>query len=751
MRIPLDYYTILGVPNEVTNEQLTQAYEDKCLQVPRREYSDHAIAARQQLLTQAYEILSNSEKREEYNQEIFGNLHNTTQELSKILLPPVPAKASADMTPQKKENGLEVTQEQLPGALLLLEELGKYNDIIRLSEQDIERLDSIADPASKEDMILSLANASLEMSLEEGQREHWEEAAEVANQGLETLEQWQLFPQLQDELTAALNKLRPYRILALVSLDDTDLLERQRGIQLLEQMIQDRQGIDGKVTNKAELEIDDFLRFIQQIRLYLTAEEQQTLFEAEAKRPSTTGIYLTAYVLLARGFAEKRPSLIVQAKQWLEQLSHYQAINIEQAVCALLLSQTEEVNHILEQTPPDEILNIIQEKSDGSPDLIPGLCWYTKQWLETEVLTHFRDLSSHSVSLDDYFADENVQSYLDGLFWETQVAQRTNHHIDIDTDLDPEEQTMPLAREQLSDQSLIRPRKRRKRRKKMATQSAYSEIPMLAGGTGGGTTAIAAPPPSRSRREFSKRFRQSANNHHSKTGSITLPGQLDEAVRDNSAPNSTPVKHRRHSQEHHRASLNHLRARWSINWSRMLPSIALLLGIITGATWLLKSQLFDSPLSALNGEQLQVSLNQPLMQLPSVENQAPPSNLFTETEAKSMIELWLSKKADAFGKDHKVNALNDVLTGALLNNWRNRAENLRHNAIYRQYQHEVTVQSVKPSGKDQMQIDATIKEGTHHYRGSQLTKKEQENLQVRYTLIKQNQEHWRIKDIAILR
>ena len=494
MRIPLDYYTILGVPHEVPSEQLTQAYEDRCLQLPRREYSDYAIAARRQLLTQAYEILSNSEKRDEYDKAFFGNLHHPTQELPQILLPPIPVTESTETT-SFKENGFEITQEQLPGALLLLEELGKYNEVIRLAEENLPLLEASVPASTKEDMILSLANAALEMSLEQGQREHWEEAAESANQGLVKLKQLQLFPQLQNELTAALNKLRPYRILALVSLDNTDSQERRRGIELLEQMIQDRHGIDGKVTDKAELGIDDFLRFIQQIRLYLTAQEQQTLFEAEAKRPSITGIYLTAYVLLARGFAEKCPSLIVQAKRWLEQLSHHQAINIEQAVCALLLSQTEEANQVLEQSRPDEVLQTIQEKSDGSPDLIPGLCWYTKQWLETEVLTHFRDLSSHSVSLDDYFADENVQSYLDGLFWETQVAQRTNHHIDIDTDLDPEEQTMPLAREQLIEQSHLRPRKRRKRRKTTAAKSTFSDISMSVGGTGGTATAIAPPPP----------------------------------------------------------------------------------------------------------------------------------------------------------------------------------------------------------------------------------------------------------------
>ena len=137
---------------------------------------------------------------------------------------------------------------------------------------------------------------------------------------------------------------------------------------------------------------------------------------------------------------------------------------------------------------------------------------------------------------------------------------------------------------------------------------------MLAGvNTGTATTAIAVPPTSRSsKREFSKRFRQSKNNHYSQTGAIALPGQLDEAVRDNSSSHSTSPKHRRQPKRQ-------LGTRWSINWSRMLPSIALLFGIFTGASWLLKSQLFYSPLSALNGEQLQVSLNQPLMKFPSAE------------------------------------------------------------------------------------------------------------------------------------
>jgi hypothetical protein len=42
VRIPLDYYRILGLPIQATAEQLSQAYRDRALQLPRREYSDAA-------------------------------------------------------------------------------------------------------------------------------------------------------------------------------------------------------------------------------------------------------------------------------------------------------------------------------------------------------------------------------------------------------------------------------------------------------------------------------------------------------------------------------------------------------------------------------------------------------------------------------------------------------------------------------------------------------------------------------------
>jgi hypothetical protein len=174
-------------------------------------------------------------------------------------------------------------------------------------------------------------------------------------------------------------------------------------------------GIDGTGDDQSGLSIDDFLRFIQQLRGYLSAAEQQTLFETEARRPSAVATYLAVYALLARGFAQRQPSLIARAKQMLMRLGRRQDVHLEQSVCALLLGQTEEASRALELSQEYEPLAFIREHSQGAPDLLPGLCLYGERWLQKSVFPHFRDLANQKASLKEYFADEQVQGYLENL------------------------------------------------------------------------------------------------------------------------------------------------------------------------------------------------------------------------------------------------------------------------------------------------------------------------------------------------
>ena len=65
MRIPLDYYQILGIPESDLSE-LEQAYQDRLLQLPQQEYSAAAIESRKRLITTAYQVLSDPLQRSQY-------------------------------------------------------------------------------------------------------------------------------------------------------------------------------------------------------------------------------------------------------------------------------------------------------------------------------------------------------------------------------------------------------------------------------------------------------------------------------------------------------------------------------------------------------------------------------------------------------------------------------------------------------------------------------------------------------------
>jgi hypothetical protein len=324
---------------------------------------------------------------------------------------------------------IEIASEELVGALLILQELGEYELVLKLGRNYLGNQNGAAtartvnhlaseeflDSAERPDILLTVALACLELGREQWQQGHYENAAISLEAGLELLYSEGLFTSVQAEIQADLYKLRPYRILELLALPQDKTVERHQGLELLQSILDDRGGIDGTGNDESGLNIDDFLRFIQQLRKYLTVAEQHKLFEAESKRPSAVATYLAVYASIARGFTHRQPALIRHAKQMLMRLAKRQDVHLEQSLCALLLGQTEEATRVLELSQEYEALALIREKSQDSPDLLPGLCLYTEQWLQTEVFPHFRDLAGQQASLKDYFANPQVQAYLEAL------------------------------------------------------------------------------------------------------------------------------------------------------------------------------------------------------------------------------------------------------------------------------------------------------------------------------------------------
>ncbi|MDJ0702331.1 MAG: IMS domain-containing protein [Leptolyngbyaceae cyanobacterium MO_188.B28] len=767
MRIPLDYYRILGLPIQATAEQLQQAHRDRTRQLPRREYSEIAIETRKQLIDEAYDALSDVDQRKAYDAKFLTKSYPLETAADPNVPQPDPAPSPAPTVEVSFEAGeealrslasepasdaytptIDINHLQLTGALLILLELGEYELVIRLGRPYLSSgSSSLADGQFGDpkvvlsDIVLTLCLACLELGREQWQQRQYESAAESLETGRELLMREGLFPAIRGEIQADLYKLRPYRILELVALPMEQRSERRQGVQLLKAMLQDRAGIDGAEDDLSGLNADDFLRFIQQLRSYLTSVEQQELFEAEARRPSAVATYLAVYALLARGFARHQPALVRRAKQLLMQLGGRQDIHLEQAVCALLLGQTEEASRALELSQEYEPLAFIREHSHRAPDLLPGLCLYAERWLQQEVFPHFRDLAQYQSTLKDYFADEQVQAYLEAMpddsdsdrRWTSSSSGAVDHkHLgSVAAPTHRREfnrSSPPAANVNKAAAPAAAPLDQA-----AAAQASHGALPL--------TTAerIAQLSPE-------GRLQPSSADYES-NGAVTPPRQTletDEDLWRTSPPDSStaPPTHRSRSTSPH--------------WGRLAMVTAIgLLGVgVLGFTTLRVITSVSSVFAWLSqpkikGDPVVIRLDQPVIEIPDIQTINPEKGI--EDIATETITSWLAAKRAALGQTHNLDALESVLAPPLLQQRRSRAENAMRENWYCEYRHGIELLSVEPDQANQLELaaKAQVSEAADCFEAGRLSPIHSYNDTFRwlYRLVRQDGDNWRIKDI----
>ncbi|GAB4469267.1 MAG: hypothetical protein OHK0037_27370 [Elainellaceae cyanobacterium] len=719
MRIPLDYYRILGLPIQATADQLQQAHRDRTQQLPRREYSEAAIASRKQLLDEAYAALANPEKRRAYDATFLASSYDPTrdrfasEDSGAIAL-------ETDADPYAPS--IDIDDNQLVGALLVLLELGEYELVLKLGHPYLSNSAfsgsagrSAQADIARSDVVLTLAFAYLELGREQWQQGQYESAAESLEAGQELLLREGMFAGVRGEMQSDLYKLRPYRILELLALPEAHEIERGQGMNLLRDMLQDRGGIDGTGDDRSGLNVEDFLRFMQQLRGYLTAAEQHALFEVEARRPSAVATYLAVYALLARGFAYRQPALIRRAKQMLMRLGTRQDVYLEQAVCALLLGQTEEATRALERSQEHDSLTFIREHSQGSPDLLPGLCLYGERWLQNEVFPHFRDLAQQRASLKDYFADDQVQSYLEELPNEPDTAQWEAAPASMSST------TTPFAR------------------RATTSPNRYDQATLAGNGLGTGSTATLEP----------------AATAYATNGTSAVPtaervSQMSPAGRLSGGgsgrsprPSLSDTSSRRVS-----TSLPSTPGGGGITLRLDRLMMLLALGVLSlGLLWLLFSWVARSFNSGpvLEGEQLSIGLAESIVPIPEV-NESPspspsdPSAPLTAESGKALVETWLRAKSAAMGSSYDTSQLGQILADPMLSQWRSNSEAAQLDGAPLTYTHQVQQVNVLPptasSSTDEAQIDAVVVENG-------------DTLNVRYYLTRQGGQ-WRIRNNEIL-
>lgn len=737
MLIPLDYYRILGLPIQATVEQLQQAHRDRSRQLPRREYSEVAIQKRKQLLDEAFSLLSDAQQRARYDVNFLAKtydlepLNGTSGDSS---LSEDPAAAT-----QSPSTSIEVKDDQPIGALLLLQELGEYELVLNLGRPYISNSKASRDDRSaskqvvRSDIVLTVALAYLELGREQWQQNQYEKAAASLEAGQALLLRESIFPNVRGEMQSDLYKLRPYRILELLALPDEQSANRQRGLQLLRDMLQERGGIDGDGDDRSGLDTDDFLRFIQQLRRYTTAAEQQLLFEREARRPSAVATYLAIYALIARGFAERQPGLVYQAKLMLIQLGRRQDVHLERAICTLLLGQTESASRALELSQEEEPLAFIREHSADPSDLLPGLCLYAERWLQDEVFPHFRDLAHKKTSLREYFADEQVQAHLEAM---PNEAEMSNQWVVSGTS--------PIVRPVLEPTN-AQPADR--------TLAPAATIAYAAGATAiaeGVSTVAQLSPGSADPSGQSP----ATSNGRTPTGEPMRmrPPALEKVNPFSQTDRGTPSRlsvRRTPSRRTGRGRFKSLKIERLI-----LLALAALLAL--GLTGFILSKIFGFIARAisgptLKGEQLSIELTGLPVAIPSVQavSTTTPGPL-TNANAKQIVETWLSIKKAALGQQYEVNKLSEVLVNPALSLWQGKVQDAKRDGMYLTYEHSVNIETVIPNEKDpnQATIKAQVREAETQFQGGKQADSSDSDLIVSYQVIRQN-DRWSIKDWTV--
>jgi hypothetical protein len=765
VRIPLDYYRILGLPLAASDEQLRQAYSDRIVQLPRREYSTAAISSRKELIEEAYEVLSDPQERSAYNQIYLAHAYSPDRAAN------LTGDNQADNNhrePDPQSLSIEITPDLFVGSLLILQELGEYELVLKLGRPYIvNKPSSVAvksgynlptedysENSELPDIILTVALACLELGREQWQQGHYENAAVSLETGAELLVREGLFLNLQGEISADLYKLRPYRILELLAQPLENTAERRQGLQLLQTILEDRSGIDGTGNDQSGLNIDDFLRFMQQLRFYLTVAEQHKLFESESKRPSPVATYLAVYALIARGFAQRQPALIRQAKQMLMRLGKRQDVHLEQSLCALLLGQTEEATRVLELSHEYEALAFIREKSLESPDLLPGLCLYAEQWLQQEVFPHFRDLSKQKASLKDYFAQRQVQAYLESL---PTDAETTNEWTVVNRQ---QSFTQPQSQHHQNGTGSIHQLNQPQPQPPETTTRGrvdYSHLHTLKSNTADRYTANGRQTPARpvvhlsEEAHVAKRTQYNTNG----TGKVAAPSSSPPRQRRQpvASPNYEQVMERRQRPVRRRRTLARSlegKMRLILTLFTALAAVLILWFLISTTVGWVKNAIAPPP--DLQGPQLAIELNQPVLSLPdpSIEVKPVDDSLTNET-AEKIIQTWLSTKGTALGPNHEISSLEKILTGPVLLQWQSVVEKEQAEQRYRQYSHELKIESVdkNPADKERAVVKAKVKEVTQYFEKGLKKNTSQENLLVQYELIRKDNS-WRIKTMSVV-
>ncbi|RZO14416.1 MAG: molecular chaperone DnaJ, partial [Synechococcus sp. MED-G135] len=394
MELPIDHFRLLGVSPSAEAETMLRTLQLRIDRPPSQGFTQEALQQRSELLRLSSDLLTDPERRAEYEAALLELGREHPGEIA----------------------GLELSSSREVAGLMLLWEASSPHEAFQLARQALQPPQAPALGSNREaDLALLAALACRDASRQDQESRRYESAAGLLTDGLQLLQRVGKLPDQRQEIEQDLLQLTPYRILDLLSRDLAEEVSRQQGLQLLDELVNERGGLEGTTLNNDShsLSQGEFELFFQQIRRFLTVQEQLDLYQRWQRGGSSDAAFLEVMALSAAGFSRRKPERLEEARQRLQSLE-VDGLDMRplQGCLDLLLGDVDRAQtHVLASSDSDLQQWLLKHPGDD----LAALCDYCRAWLRRDVLPGFRDVDAEAVDLEAWFADRDVQAFVERL------------------------------------------------------------------------------------------------------------------------------------------------------------------------------------------------------------------------------------------------------------------------------------------------------------------------------------------------
>ena len=394
VELPIDHFRLLGVSPSAETESVLRTLQLRLDRCPDQGFTHEVLMQRAELLRLSADLLSDAARRQEYESTLLKLGRDHPEETA----------------------GLEMPSSREVAGLMLLWEAHAPHETFQLTRQVLQPPQAPALGSGREsDLALLAALSCRDAARQDQDQRRYESAAGLLTEGLQLLQRMGKLPDHRQRLQTDLEQLTPYRILDLLSRDLAEQTARQEGLVMLETFVQDRGGLEGGAAELTTAGMDQgsFELFFQQIRRFLTVQEQVDLYGRWERFGSSDASFLSVMALAAAGFSQRKPERIQDARGKLQALVLVGLdLNPLLGCMDLLLG---DVDRALEHVHASPDADLQEWLANHPSDDLAALFDYCRSWLGRDVLPGYRDVDAQVVDLEAWFADRDVQAYVERL------------------------------------------------------------------------------------------------------------------------------------------------------------------------------------------------------------------------------------------------------------------------------------------------------------------------------------------------